>query len=73
MASQTQAVLFDLRDGWTAPMAEAWLAAHDMYPMKRVHKTKNKLRYRLRDPHQFERFRTVDIDDVGIQFIVGWL
>jgi len=70
--SHTQAILFD-RSMWTEPAAEEWLQAHDFWPIKPAHTTKNKLRYRIRDPTQFSRMRTISANNVGIEFVLGWV
>ncbi len=41
-----QAVIFS-KSEWTANNAMKWLKLHGLKPIKRVHKTKNYLRYRI--------------------------
>lgn len=49
------------REGYDAPKARDWLKKHDYKPIKRVHKTKNTLRYRIRDPTSASRYITKKI------------
>jgi len=47
--AELQAVIFDNKK-FTSTLARVWLRNHKHKPIKRVHKTKNFLRYRLREP-----------------------
>jgi hypothetical protein len=69
-----QAVLFD-KDKHSSKNAMKWLKKHDMKPIKRQHITENYRRYRLREPEDFDEksFRTFDISDGSIKFIIGKL
>lgn len=68
--SHIQAVLFD-RSKWTPSRAKYWLNTNGFQPIKRVHKTKKKLRYRLVEPEEFARFITKKEKD-GISFVIGF-
>jgi hypothetical protein len=52
---ELQAVLFD-KNNFTTTSARRWLKDHSLVPIKMVHKTKHYLRYRIRDPAQFNQF-----------------
>jgi hypothetical protein len=69
-----QAVLFD-KDKHSSKDSMKWLKKHDMKPIKRQHITENYRRYRLREPEDFDEksFRTFDISDGSIKFIIGKL
>lgn len=71
MVSQIQAVLFR-KSIWDTKMARKWLKKNKMKPIKKVHKTKNLLRYRLRSPEQFKRFRIKKIPKFSIKFVIGF-
>lgn len=70
MASNIQSILFD-NNKWKVSDAHKWLRQHKFRPIKKVHITKNKLRFRLRNPTDFDRFRIRKISD-GIEFIIGF-
>lgn len=50
--------------------ARKWLTEHDYQPIKRVDKTINYLRYRIRDPKLFKSFVTKEVTP-GIKFVFG--
>lgn len=65
-----QAILFD-RNIWTLLSAESWLKKHELYPIKKVHITKNYYRYRMTEPKKNKKYTTVKIDEYdGILFIL---
>lgn len=68
--SQVQSVTFP-RSTFTTKKAMKWLKDHDMKPIKRVDRTTTRLRYRILEPDQFERFATKSISD-DIQFTIGF-
>ena len=67
--SKIQAIIFK-NDRFTSKQARDYLKKHKLKPIKRVHKTDNFLRYRLRDPADFKRFRTIKRD--GFDLIIGF-
>ena len=71
MPSVVQSVLFD-RTKYDATEARTFLKRHRFNPIKRVHKTKNYLRYRLRDPDSFDRFATKTIVKKRIHLVIGF-
>lgn len=62
-------IAFD-KDKWTTDTARKWLKDHNYTPIKRVHKTENWLRYRIRDPAMFKSFITKK-ENNGINIIFG--
>jgi len=69
--SEVQSILFDIKK-YNAKQSREWLKKHPQYkPIKRVHKTVDKLRYRIQEPSQFVRFRTKKLGD-GIELILGF-
>jgi hypothetical protein len=56
--SKVQAVLFE-NDKWNVSKARAWLKKNNYRPIKRVHKTANFLRYRIREPSIKKQYRTI--------------
>ena len=65
-----QAVIF--RDSkYTADTARKWLHKHGYKAIKRVHKTKNFLRYRILDPSAFSRFSNYRISK-NIYLVIGY-
>ncbi len=63
-------VVFLKDKGWNSNKAREWLKKHDYKPIKRVHKTENTLRYRLRPP-KFKRYITKKIKN-GINLVIGF-
>ena len=55
---RVQSVLFDNKL-FDATSARSFLKTYHMYPIKRVHKTENYLRYRLEDPIKNKKYCTV--------------
>lgn len=68
--SEIQAVLFN-KHMVTTKQAEKWLKDNKIKPMKRVHKTKNLLRYRIRLPSKYKRMRYKKINSF-VSFIIGF-
>lgn len=71
--SDIQAVIFDSTH-WSIPQASYWLKSHGYNPIKRVDRTTNFLRYRIREPQEFARFSTQKINHKGklIELIIGY-
>jgi len=75
MATAIQAIIFPSAY-WNIKKCEAWLAKHgctklteyDYHPIKCAHRTKNYLRYRIRDPKDFRSFITVGVSP---KFVLG--
>lgn len=70
MVSDIQSILFDNKK-WDAPSALEWLHSHNFYPRKKPHFTKKKIRFRIKPPYKFARFRTLKRKN-GIEFIIGF-
>lgn len=68
--SAIQAVLFK-KDRWTAESARKWLEKHKIVPIKDPRQTKNEIRFRVKDPTLFKRFRTIKEKD-GIDLVVAF-
>ena len=67
--SAIQSIVFMINKGWTTQQARSWLSEHGIKPLKRVHKLKNELRYRIRDPKKFKRYITKKMNN-GILFVI---
>ena len=67
--SKIQSILFD-KNLWNNEGALLWLKEHNLIPQKKVHYTKNFLRYRLRNPNNFTAFFTKKLEN-GIELIFG--
>lgn len=65
-----QAILFD-KKYWSMDDSIKWVYKHGFKAMKMPHETKNKIRFRLRDPSVFNRLRIKKLGD-GIEFIFGF-
>jgi|HubBroStandDraft_3_1064219.scaffolds.fasta_scaffold79380_2 hypothetical protein len=65
-----QAILFD-KKYWSIDDSIKWVYKHGFKPTKLPHETKNRIRFRLRDPNIFNRLRTKKLGD-GIEFIFGF-
>lgn len=68
--SEVQAVLFD-KDMWTRSSSLRELYKLGFHPIKPVHETANKYRYRMEDPNMYKRLRTKH-GQKGITFIIGF-
>jgi len=66
-----QAVLFSIDEGWTIDNANKWLHKHRYKPIKKVHKTKKYLRYRISSPKHYDKMRVKPLSE-GIKLILGW-
>jgi len=64
---EIQAILFNI-NSWTSTTARNWLKKHGYNPIKRVHKTEQFLRYRLREPSTKVKYRVKEIGQ-GIKYI----
>ena len=71
MVSKIQSVMFN-RKVWNTEMARKWLEKNKKKPIKKVDKTKNWLRYRLKSPGQFKRFRIKNIEKFSIKLVLGF-
>ena len=65
-----QAILFD-RNIYNTKEARKWLKKSNYKPIKRVHKTEKYLRYRISEPSNYEKLRTMNTKK-GIKFIIGY-
>ena len=62
-----QAVIFR-SSVYDTKMARKWLKKYKLRAIKRVDKTKNYLRYRIREPSEFKSFRTKRLDNIDLIF-----
>lgn len=70
--SQPQSILFH-KTYWTTIQARQYLRKWDLDPIKRVHITKNYLRYRLQKPGKYLWFSTIDLDKKGtVKSVLGY-
>ena len=65
-----QAVIFS-REMFNSDAARKFLKKHKLVPMKRVHKTKRYLRYRIAEPKEGTKKRIKTITN-GIKFILEY-
>jgi hypothetical protein len=66
-----QAVIFS-KSEWTAKDAMKWLKLHGLDPIKKVHKTKNYLRYRIVEPEQFTSYYMYTLPNINsVRFVIG--
>lgn len=63
--------VFFTKDKFTTKKAREWLKLHNLKPIKRVHKTVNTLRYRIREPDLFSSFITKKNKN-GVNFVIGF-
>lgn len=66
--SKIQAILFD-RNYWNLKEISSFLVKHNLYPIKKVHLTKQYYRVRLRKPNKQKEYRTKKIEE-GLKFII---
>jgi hypothetical protein len=66
-----QSIIFKKSAGWNFSKARYWMRMRKIKPLKRGHETANSIRYRIKEPSQFDRFVTVRNDDNGINFVFG--
>ena len=71
MSSEIQAAYGLTTDGWTPTGLLRWLKNHDMQPIKRLHRNGTELRYRIRSPHLYARFRTKILPN-GVHLVLGF-
>lgn len=69
-SSTIQAILFK-KNYYNSYSARKYMKKHKFKPIKRVHKTKNFLRYRLKNPSIFNSFITIKINNNKIHLIIG--
>ena len=67
--SKVQSILFD-KDFFTTKEARKWLKNNNFKPIKRVHKTKNYLRYRIRYPYKKYEYRIIDFESPFIKAVI---
>ena len=60
--TRIQAILFE-KDKFDTKTARKFLKKHDYKPIKRVHKTENYLRYRIRRPKDKTMYRMINFGD----------
>ena len=65
-----QSVVFNVNKGWDSEKARQWLKQHKYKPLKRVHKVKNTLRYRIKEP-KYKRYITRKTNK-GVNLIFGY-
>lgn len=68
--SGIQSVIFD-KEKWPLFDSHQWLVKHDIYPIKSPHITNNFIRYRIKNPEDFNRMRMKDVGS-GIKLIIGF-
>ncbi len=68
--SQIQSVIFN-SSRFTTDMARQWLKSNGLKPIKRVDRTNNSIRYRIKSPGFFKRFITKKTKK-GISFVIGF-
>lgn len=67
--SETQAVLFKIKDGWTSMKARNWLKKNNLKAIKKVHKTGSLLRYRIKEPEY--KYYITKSQKNGINIVIG--
>lgn len=72
MVSLIQNIMFK-RKYFTTNEARKWLKKNKFIPIKRVDKTNNELRYRIKDPRIFKKFRVISLKKNKIQATIGFL
>lgn len=68
--NELQSIYF-MTPEWDSTRARQWLIKHKYKPIKRVHKLGSQLRYRLRNPNKYTKFKTKGIGK-GIYFVFGF-
>ena len=68
--SQIQSVEFN-RCCWDIGTALTWLRNHNLHPIKNPDITKNFIHFRIRNPHQFKRIRTIKTKD-NLDLVIGF-
>jgi hypothetical protein len=71
MPSKIQAIIFAIKNFPKSEDAREWLRKHKYKPIKRVHRTKKFLRYRLAEPNNKKQHRTHKIKE-GIKMIIEY-
>lgn len=66
---EVHSIIFDNKK-FDTTAARNWLRMYGYMPIKHVDKTKNYLRYRIRDPKLFKSFVIKEITD-GVKFVFG--
>ena len=69
--SKIQSVLFD-REICDIPNAKVWLDEHHLEPIKKADITKRFIHFRIRNPNEFNRIRTMKTSK-GIEFHIGFM
>lgn len=66
--SHIQSVIFDKKI-WNTENSLEWLKSYHIIPLKKVHVTKNFLRFRIREP-KYKHYVTKKLNN-GIEIILG--
>lgn len=69
--SEIQSVIFNSKK-FSTEKARAWLKSNGLKPIKRVDRTTNSIRYRIKSPGSFKRFITRKTKK-GISFVIGFI
>ncbi len=69
MAGELQSILFD-KEIYTPKYITKWLKAHNLRLDKPLHETDNYYRVRIRNPENYESFRTKKITPY-LYFVIG--
>jgi hypothetical protein len=67
--TEIQAVIFK-KNNYTPTKARSWLDKNKIPRKKKVHKTKNYLRYRVEDPKKYSKYATKSINK-NVKLILG--
>jgi hypothetical protein len=68
--SEIQSVIFN-RDVFGYEDALEWLEDHNLFPIKDGRFTKNEIRFRIRDPKEFSKFRIIHFTP-NIEAVLGF-
>ncbi len=68
--SKIQSVIFNSKK-FSTTQARSWLKSHSLKAIKRVDRTNNSIRYRIKKPESFKRFTTKKTSK-GISIIIGF-
>jgi hypothetical protein len=58
--SYIQSILFD-RNKYNLPSSYDWLSEHNIKPLKNAHITKDYIRYRIVEPDNSRKYRTISL------------
>ena len=68
--SAIQSVTFP--SDWTEKNCQDWLYDHGFTPIKKVHLTANRRRYRIAEPEYFDHYSTKVLPE-GVELVIGYL